>query len=588
VIGFIHSRFCRTVSRALVTALAWNFLILALPAPKAEAQFAGAAPQWAVLDFVNKSNIGGNELGSLASDALTTDLLGTNRFNILPRETVDRAMRDLGLQAPLSRELDVLRVAQALGVETIIVGEVSAIRINKGQGGKSADVALIVRGLDVASGLPVLGAAVAGQSAERPGDVSDDVVIDEAIRYASQEATRSLLEVPVDIATVLTTPTPQFVTLNKGTRQGVKVGQEMVVLRGREQVAIIRISEVTTDASTGRLVSSQKGVAPGDKARLIFRDLPKIELTSRGPKTRTTKRNDATGVLLALAVIGLLALALQKGGGGNAPGEFIVEAGVAEDGVSPVIHASWKPNIFVLGNSSRVEWQVWRTDYNPTPVEVVNGQATFVLDRTAPRIRLWRDFGTNVGGTACEEDPGQEEFDVAAPGIVPGVSYRYQLSLIYKMSSLDVPGADQQDVTDCYFQSSRLFSKGQATAMSPAILTTPTNGATDVQSVTQFSWSSVAGADEYIVQISTTPTFARNTVRDVANVTTLLQGGVSTDPVNISNVFPGVQRLYWRVGARNSADFPGPKADPATGQRYVFSRPFQFDRVVLPPPPPIQ
>jgi hypothetical protein len=43
--------------------------------------------------------------------------------------------------------------------------------------------------------------------------------------------------------------------------------------------------------------------------------------------------------------------------------------------------------------------------------------------------------------------------------------------------------------------------------------------------------------------------------------------------------------VYWRVGARNVADNPGPVPDPS-GQRYVFSPARTFTRPSPPPPPP--
>lgn len=583
---FLKSKFARATSQSVIASLLVNILVIAFPVSRAEAQFSTTRSQWAVVDFVNKSGVGGDALGGVASDAVTTLLIGSNRADLIEKESVDRVIDELQLSKPITNKLELLRLGQAIGAEVVITGEVQKARINKGANGKSADVVLLVRGIDVASGLSVLGTAEFGQSAERPGDVSDDAVLNEAINFAAQKSVTTIIQQQIGVATVLATPTSKFVKINKGSRDGIKVGMDMVVTRGREQVATIHISDVSTQEAEATVRSSIKGVAPGDKARVLYDKLPEIQLTARGPRTRTVRRGDTTGALLAVLVVGLIALTMNKGQG-NSPGEFWTEAALAEDGVSPVVKCSWHPNIFNLGTQNRVEWQVWRTDYADTPVEVVPGSFNSVYDRAAARTRNWRDMGSIVGGPACVEDPGQEAFENPAPGIIPGTTYMYTLSLVYKLSSLDVPGAETGgEITDCFFTTTREPAKGPSTPLDQATLISPPNGATDVNNTVQFSWTAVPGANQYAVEISTSPTFSNaNNVRLIATVESILPGSVSTDPIDISGVFPASQRLYWRVGARNSADIPGPVKD-ILGLRYVQSLPNQFDRVTPPPPPP--
>ncbi len=584
---FIHSLAGRAVSRTVILTLLWNFIILVVPSGSSNAQFTtGQTSQWAVIDFVNKSKVGSDALGGVASDAVTTLLLGTNRFDILPRETIERKYQELGMTPPLTRELEVFRLGQSLGVETVITGEIKEARINRTSGGKSADVILIVRGWDVASQMPVMGTAVHGASSERPGDIEDEVVLNEAINFAAQKAVQNLLQQQIGFATVLTTPTTQFVTLNKGSRQGLKVGQEMVVLRRGEFVARVRVAEVNTDSAVASILSQNMGVAPGDKARVIYDKLENVVLTSPGSaRVRSSGKsaNDLTGVLLGLLVVTALVLILQDSGGGDSPGEVIAEPGLDLNG-QPVVFLSWKPNLYNQGSRNRVEWQVWRSDVTANPVLVVPGAQANAEDSTQARDVDYRT-GLPNGGTTCTEDPGATNVPGVA-GIVPGTSYMYQVSLVFKLSSLDLPGGGNGDVTDCFFTTTRATAKGQATPLFPVQLTVPQNGATDVSNVVQFAWQSTPGANRYLVQISTSPNFTSSTtVRNIAVVDSIIPGGVSTDPIDISGIFPGTQRLYWRVGAKNTGDNPGPKKDP-TGERYVFSAPFQFDRVLPPPPPP--
>ncbi len=573
---FKNSLLSRILSRTLIASL----LVASMPF-SLFSQITATVPKWAVIDFVNNSSLGGDALGGAAADAVATNLAGYAKAEILGRETVDRAYKDLQFTPPLRRNLDIIKLGQHLDAEIVVVGEIKNARINHSANGKSADVILVVRGIDVVSNLAIYGTAVGGQSSERPGDVSDAALLNEAVEYAATVAVRNLMTQTVDVATVLTTPGDgRFVKLNKGARQGVKVGQTMVVTRGREKVAMLRVSDVDSDSSMGHVIEGLKGVAPGDRARVVYDQLPEVSWSKGGgTKVRTQKRMDAQGALLALLVVGATAALIGTGGGGNEPGEFTTEAGVAEDGVSPVVRCSWKPNIFNLGNANRVEWQVWRTDYTPTPIAVLPGSFTSVFHRLQGRLDSWRDI-SQLYGSECIDDPGAQQFDNPAPGISPGVTAWYQLSLIYRISALDNPnGGDQQY---CYYTTTRMPAKGPATPLFPPALVSPPDQSKDVNNVLQFSWQPVAGANEYLVQISTEVTFRHKT--KIKNIV-VVEDTNNTDPIDISGVFPTVKRLYWRVGAKNLGDVPGPVRDVA-GNRYVFSQPFWFERVTPPPPPP--
>jgi hypothetical protein len=578
-------------SRTAIFALLSNFLLFGVSTQPAEAQFRTGTKQWAVLDFVNKSPLGGPALGAAAADAVSTLILGTNRYDVLPRETVDRIYSQLELTPPITRQLDILRVGQGLGVETVIVGEITDARINTSANGKSADVAMVVRGIDVASGLAVMGAAVHGQSTERPGNTADDVLLNEAVNYAAQLAVDKLLAQQVEVATVLTTPTTKTVQLNKGTRQGIKKGMRMVVLRGREEVATIRISEVETDSSTAIVDVANKGVAPGDKARAIVLDPGSVELTGSGgarvrsPRTRST----SSSTLLSILVVGALAATIATGGDGSGGAANVQsEAGILPDGLTSGVRISWELSIF-NGGRGRLEWQVWRSDYNPTAIRVVDGFQTVAWDSPGTFADLWRDpSAILLQPTACNEPDEPEPIDPPAPGVNLGTSYLYSVMLIYTLFPQDLPGGEPDGETLCVFKTNFRHADGQATPLERIQLTSPPNNTVNVGDLVQFSWNAVPGAQQYAVEISTDPAFlnAQNIVV-VARVESISPGGISTEPIDISGVFPNAERLYWRVGGRNAGDVPGPIRD-AEGERYVFSLPFQFDRAKGPPPPPLR
>lgn len=583
----------RLASRAVILALLSNFLLFGVTLKPAQAQFRTAAKQWAVLDFVNKSALGGPALGAAAADAVSTLILGSNRFDVLPRESVDRIYAQLELTPPVTRQLDILRVGQGLAVETIITGEITDARINTNANGKSADVAMIVRGIDVASGLTVLGAAVHGQSTERPGDVADDVLLNEAVNYAAQLAVDKLLTQQVDIATVLTTPTPTTVQLNKGSRQGIKKGMKMVVLRGREQVATIRISDVETDSSVAIVDDQTKGVAPGDKARAIVLDPGSVTLTGNGgARVRSPKRSStSSSTLLTVLVVGALAATIATGSNGAGGASYVrSEATILPDNITPGVKISWGLDTF-NGGRGRLEWQVWRNDYSQTAIRVTDGFQDHTYDMPVHAVPdFWRDpAGIAIQVLECQEPDDPEQIDPAPPGVVLGTTYLYSVMLIYTLYPQDIPGGGGggDGETLCVFKTDFKHADGQATPIDRIPLTSPPNNTANVGDLVQFSWNAVPGANQYAVEISTQPSFTSGSnIAVVARIESISPGGVSTEPIDISGVFPTAQRLYWRVGGRNAADLPGPVQD-AKGERYVFSVPFQFDRAKNPPPPPL-
>ncbi|MBS1709302.1 MAG: hypothetical protein JSS65_11370 [Armatimonadetes bacterium] len=128
----------------------------------------------------------------------------------------------------------------------------------------------------------------------------------------------------------------------------------------------------------------------------------------------------------------------------------------------------------------------------------------------------------------------------------------------------------------CYFISGRVQAQGIATPLSRTTLQAPVDGAT-VLKPTSFQWTSVRGSVgsltlEYVVQVSTSPTFpsgATTTLPSILDNTT--PGGQSlSSTVDPTTLYPSSTILYWRVGAKNIADSPGPVPD-ASGFRYIFS-----------------
>jgi len=98
---------------------------------------------------------------------------------------------------------------------------------------------------------------------------------------------------------------------------------------------------------------------------------------------------------------------------------------------------------------------------------------------------------------------------------------------------------------------------------------------------------------QYVLEFSTTPNFAKGTYVQAGSFTSNQTGVLTSQFVTVNpssygifaNAFAG-EAIYWRFGARNVADNPGPSPDFLTKERYVFGVPFSGTVTNPPPPPP--
>jgi hypothetical protein len=547
----------------------------------------------AVVDFLVRPGLQQALLSRAATDAVAMELSGAG-FSVLPRAQVQDAMEQLSLEPTLDR-LGVMKLGKTLAVDSIVSGEVVAVTVEGSP--RVARVALLVRVTDVASGEDVNGAAVIGQSNRRVGYVGDDdQLIREAISNAALEAAKTIASYNIPEATVLSTVGADEVLLNRGSRSGIQANMEMIVLRGREVVGRIRVVRLTPSEARAQVIFSTLGIQPEDKARAVFR-LPEMKL-DRGKvkisEPRAKPKSAGLSNLGKAAVVALLIFgALQVGKGGNRG----VDGPTAEaiiDPTGPAVKISWKPSVFAQANNDRILYHIYREPADPTrprvPVLTARSNETYVVDTQIARTVNWVDIPP---GQEVDSPDLEEEEDM--PGITPGQSYRYAVTLVYRFVSpfIGQPGGggggqQQQDVT--YRESDKSWT-GLATPLAQTTLLQPANGSQDVDlGAVDFEFQAVPGAQAYRVEVSPDPTF-RNKSLSVFTDEVMLPAGatVSIRNVNLRTRFAGTQRLYWRAGARNLGDQPGPA--PWTGDsrgqyRYIWSEPFSFTPAVEPPPAP--
>lgn len=656
---FIFSLGGKIACAVAVWAMLMPTIMLVLLSKPAEAQLV-SLPTWAVVQFDVKGG-SARALGASASEALVSELGKRQRYDVLSMEQVDRTIQNLGFVQPLMRRNEIVRLGQELRANTVVSGEIVNSRVVAANGGKRADVMMRVIVWDVASGEQVNGAAVLQSSGVRAGDVSDETLLNEALSAAAFESVNAIQRNTLANATILNT-TNNRALINQGARTGFTTGQEVIVLRGREQVARGRVASVEPDQALVEVTSQTKGIQPGDKVRAVFQ-VPVLDPrwpANNQPRTVSARtRGSNSGLVSTLLVLALVGFVVLGSGGNNASNVTSVtaEPTVVPDAPEdrPAVKISWRVDAFIKGNQDRVQFQVWRDDVADTPVLVVPGSQSSAIDRGDNLDTfLWGNYPI-AGGFQCNSsEPGQSG---NGSGLTAGRPYTYSVELIYRVTASDVPGtsagttgggstgggttgggttggatggirgdldshyarvARQITTTGgttgtttggttgtttgtttggttsgtgdfCYFRTDRRVARGTATPFVRPRLSFPANNQT-VAASTIFRFSSVRGGSvditiQYALQFSTDAQFR-------SNVSTILvwedrtgTGTLSTPRAinEVTTFAPSAQRVYWRVGARNLADQPGPVVDG--GQRFVFSQPFWFQRPVLPPSP---
>lgn len=512
-------------------------------------------------------------------------------------DTVARFVQELNLALPIESAADIQRLGQALVPQAayIVTGTVPNWRIDTSKGGKTATVVMGVTVWDVAAGMKVNGAAVQGTSGVRPADTANSALLQEAIKRAAFNAVQEINKRILPRASVLSTLN-EDAYVNQGFRSGFQPGQRVIIRRRKEQVAEGEVKSVDPESCFVRITRSIKGVRPGDKVTAIF--VPPVPTGSIGNSDTSapaTRRKSGTGSLNGLfqviLVVGLLGLLLGQGRGSNNDLVNNVTAEADLDNVgNPRVKISWVPDTFLRGNneSAPVQWQVWRNTESTGPiVSVLDPNRRSAVDDAA----LSDYIDTHTVRTTDNSSPTSGKCPAYDGGgtkpttfITPGVPYRYEVEVVYKINGLSLPVGTNGF---CFFISPRTASSGQATPLIRPTLQNPDDNVT-VATATSFKFTSVRGGNtsvplKYVLQVSSSPIFAP------AQTKTFDQDGVGTDqyavfdaataagqslatpPVPFQSSFPGVKTLYWRIGVRNVADNPGPVPDQLSGKRYIFS-----------------
>lgn len=243
-------------------------------APAAHAQRTN--PDVYVLDFNNKTTVGGALLGRVAAAQVSLQLSESPNWQVIPESQVQQAIQALNLKPPFDR-VNRVQIADRIDASAIIFGNITEAVVTGGTT-PQARVRLQVLVEDKATGVLINGAMAEAVSTARMGYTGDaDILLEEALGKAAFKAREYMDRFRLPEGTVLNTlivgsaANPRTDALiNIGTRQGARVGMHMVVTRQGAVVGRVKITEVDTDISTGNVLEAPQGIRPEDRVRAIF------------------------------------------------------------------------------------------------------------------------------------------------------------------------------------------------------------------------------------------------------------------------------------------------------------------------------
>lgn len=557
-----------------------------------------------VVDFRNTSKVPNEMFGTMGTDAVVVELLRSGKFSVTTADALQGKMEELGYKVKEDRVPKVVmtqsmmvRLGQEVGADAVVTGEITSIKVD---GNKKAEARISIRMLDVASGVWMNGAIATGTSNPRIGYTADketDLII-EAINNAARQAVESMVQYIIPEATIIGTFGADEVLLNKGAQDGIQNGMELIVLRRSETgqdevVGKIKIVNASDTDARASILSSTRGLKPEDRVRAVF-ELPKdtgAASSSKAPRNDTQKKI-AKGTNMLWGLVALVGIAaLFKGGGQE--GEKIPSAS-AMAGKSPDVTSIFSDGgILIVWNDPKPirvqdiqQYHIWR---DATGLSGPQGSSTTNVGPMRISDRVTASSMTTPVGTfehAAVDEPSTIDMDYVYPAadhaslasghvksdipMATGVPHQYWVSVVYGRHTTDSSGKEvitywETDPAPC----------GRATLVSRPVPESP--GSTvpteyiDLANIT-FQWRGSAGADQYVIELSPSPDFKRSetwvdviyqpTAQDstlfTKTYTNVLKNATTGQVVTeLANVKPG-DTLYWRVGARNRLDTPGP------------------------------
>ncbi len=566
----------KTIRRSPITrATAW-LVTLAMVAPCLLAgRVARAQTQQPlrviIADFVNKSP-GSPNLGVSATAAIYNEMVnsGQGRFSVFQNSEVLKEAQSLGIKVPSNpnqpaffSKNDLVRIGTNLNADAIVEGDVAAGPAR----GKGVQVTLTTSLREIASKQLINGGYTQITTVARPGEPSDsEELTNKGVSDAAQDVVRQILGRQLAVGTVIGIES-DAVILNKGVRDGVKVGDDIVILREganglKTAVGSVRVARVYPTDCEATIINNPGGIRPEDGARVLYN--PPVIIVS-GSVVKSTGRGaqfTLTALGTTLAVIGLGVLVAQASRGGQASTTSITAEPSVQNN-APIVRVRWSDNIFGQGNVQ--QYKIYREPDFPfgqstsggtnggttaggsVPIGVQSSTVHEFLDHGSPYFPYANGLspligtgnGNPVGGTGGSSNSGGGTtgggcgtLTVAATldtGFKPGSSYHYLVTAII-LRQLPTTGGSNgggggtngggggtngggggsgsgSGGYQCI--ETDPSRSGQSTPINPVLLTSPANNTASVN-VTQFSpqFTSRNGADVFQIEVSPDRTFS--------------------------------------------------------------------------------
>jgi len=392
----------RPISWLLSVAMIWPLLLFVLSTVPVQAQTNGT-PTWAVLDFENRSGYGGAEVGRTASDAFVVELGKSNKYGVLSRQETQKGIADIGLTAPLDA-IGLQRLGRSLGVPAVATGEVAAVSFSRSP--RQATASVIIRVIDTTTGELVNGALAQGRSNPRAiGTNDDDALVNEAINNAAFAAVRQITQFNLPKATVLISRDQNSVVLNKGTRDGLFNGLNMVVTRNNSEVGRIQVGDAQADQSNATVTRRGLGIQPQDRATAIYQ-LPAYSvqggvLNARNDDvasdgTASSGKRSAfsgiTGIIIAILAGALLFSLIKRGSSSGSLGGAQVGKPVAVEGRADVLGGIGafpvQTSFNLVGTTTGTGTGTTITGFNPQPTPAVYTPIVVKITATTGNIGI--------------------------------------------------------------------------------------------------------------------------------------------------------------------------------------------------------
>ena len=552
-------------------------------------------------DFVNRDNGQTNDpIAKQATAAVYNELTtsGQGRFDVFPSSSVLAEARAEGIQVPSNPNVpaafstpELLRLAKQLTADAILQGTVSVARPGRG---RPATAIISMTLMDVASQDTINGGVGQGTATPRPGQTADaEDLVTQAIENAAQAATSQVIQRQLPVATVMGV-NPDYVILNRGVRDGIHEGDNLVIERigANGQITregMVRVARVYPSDSEADIIDNTGGVRPEDIGRVLYR-APVVVLPNAKTQPSTVRsRVNFSAIGATLTAIGLGVLLSQASHGGQVSVSDVTAEAYTTDNVSSAARVTWNNNVF--GQGGVQEYHIWRLPDHGFTLNVGNlnggggagngnNGGTGVVFSSAPiglsfsTTRQFIDhptpFAFYLNGVTITIGNGNGGFgtnngnqnggnggnvsctyaSLASPlptGFIPGTTYQYQVSaVIQRLNSTNTTSGGAGGGGNFYICiETDPATSSNVTPVNPAPITFPGAQATAIN-ITSFqpTWLSEAGADTFQVEVSTDRNFSNpNNILRIGPIfsTAPTSGNVPqtiSTPVNLATAAP--------------------------------------------------